>query len=656
MRTVLLADNDPDFLSTRAEFLEEAGYRVLQADSPELARKILDTTHVHLAILDVRLVDDEDDRDTTGISIASELRYRPVPKIILTEHPSVELTRQALRPRADGPPFAFNFVKKIEGPDKMIEAAEQAIAEHAGVNWDLTIARDRRGGVSLLQLVDAVDSPLGLEELPDRIGEMEDLFRGLFYDCRQVTLSRLFWSMDGRAAIAVFAFQEKNVGEYVVCCGGRQVIEAELSRRRRFAPPLYNMHGSTSAHTVHYAGAAWPFPGTDLQHARTFARFFRERPDREIGSVWKGLYGSTLVDWHGADLHAGGERSAAQSYRERLGLNGDGQTRADLERRIDYVVGLAISSGLASISRSPGRLVYELPRWPPEECPDPVSCLFDDGGLPDCRAVHATAPGGIDVRTLLVDADRRPWLTDLAHAGTAPVCQDFVSLEAGIRFDLMEACNLVTLLDFEKALSGTARLGEMVPLADVEPECRRALRAILAIRARAVDVTGDDPLPYYIGLLFWTAAGLAWVDPEVRQTKAETVSLVHRLLLSALLCRKIAELGTTAREPQVLRPTGGLRIDEDSHEVQVGGKPVALTPTEYELLLYFSRHSGKLCRRRDILHEVFSIAEPTDQQVKSLVNSPMSRLRSKIELDPAHTYIVTVRGEGYRFVPRPPTA
>ena len=61
--TVLFADNFVEFLKTRSEFLEDAGYRVIPATNPVEAREMLEQGGIDLAILDVRLRDDDDDKD-----------------------------------------------------------------------------------------------------------------------------------------------------------------------------------------------------------------------------------------------------------------------------------------------------------------------------------------------------------------------------------------------------------------------------------------------------------------------------------------------------------------------------------------------------------------------------------------------------------------
>src|SRR6185436_14703433 len=118
--TILLADNDTDFLATRREYLELAGYAVVPAQSPAEARQSLDTKVIDLAIFDIRLMDDDDKNDVSGIVLANDSAYRAIPKIILTGYPSADTVRKSLKTEADGKPNALDFVAKDEGPEEML--------------------------------------------------------------------------------------------------------------------------------------------------------------------------------------------------------------------------------------------------------------------------------------------------------------------------------------------------------------------------------------------------------------------------------------------------------------------------------------------------------------------------------------------------------
>lgn len=128
--TILFADNDPDFLKTRTEFLERDGYQVIPAADPTEARCILERGGIDLAILDIRLRDDDDEKDTSGLTLAKKAA-RPLPKIILTAFPSVDAVREALRPQLSGLPTAVDFVSKPEGPEALVQAVQRVLGSLA---------------------------------------------------------------------------------------------------------------------------------------------------------------------------------------------------------------------------------------------------------------------------------------------------------------------------------------------------------------------------------------------------------------------------------------------------------------------------------------------------------------------------------------------
>jgi len=92
---------------------------------------------------------------------------------------------------------------------------------------------------------------------------------------------------------------------------------------------------------------------------------------------------------------------------------------------------------------------------------------------------------------------------------------------------------------------------------------------------------------------------------------------------------------------------GNITIDEDRHEVLLHGKPLALSPKEYDLLLFLARHRGATLTRDLILERVWGWDFSGGTRT---VDVHIRGLREKIEPDPANPHrIITVRGVGYRF-------
>jgi len=92
-----------------------------------------------------------------------------------------------------------------------------------------------------------------------------------------------------------------------------------------------------------------------------------------------------------------------------------------------------------------------------------------------------------------------------------------------------------------------------------------------------------------------------------------------------------------------------LVIDVAGHSVKRNGKPVSLTPLEFDLLLALARKPWQVYTREQLLTDVWNYRNPADTR---LVNVHVQRLRSKIEHDPDNpTIIMTVRGVGYKAGP-----
>jgi DNA-binding response OmpR family regulator len=108
----------------------------------------------------------------------------------------------------------------------------------------------------------------------------------------------------------------------------------------------------------------------------------------------------------------------------------------------------------------------------------------------------------------------------------------------------------------------------------------------------------------------------------------------------------LARLRALVRRKMPARPTilavGDLTLDPATHEVELTGTPVALTPREYALLEYFLRHPGRVVSKTELLDNVWDATEDTDPNA---VEVYVGYLRRKVGRD----VLVTVRGSGYRL-------
>ena len=110
--------------------------------------------------------------------------------------------------------------------------------------------------------------------------------------------------------------------------------------------------------------------------------------------------------------------------------------------------------------------------------------------------------------------------------------------------------------------------------------------------------------------------------------------------------RRYFQLGGGAIRPEVLT-LGTIQMDDREKTVAVDGDPVALTPTEYDILKLLLEHPGQVFSPREIYRKVWKDA-PFGSENTVAVH--IRHLREKIEIDPAEPrYLKVVWGQGYKL-------
>ena len=91
---------------------------------------------------------------------------------------------------------------------------------------------------------------------------------------------------------------------------------------------------------------------------------------------------------------------------------------------------------------------------------------------------------------------------------------------------------------------------------------------------------------------------------------------------------------------------GGLEINDENKEVFVDGKPVKLTPIEYNILLLLVRNAGKVFSIDEIYEKIWN-EEAIDADNTVAVH--IRHIREKIEINPREPrYLKVVWGVGYK--------
>ena len=126
-------------------------------------------------------------------------------------------------------------------------------------------------------------------------------------------------------------------------------------------------------------------------------------------------------------------------------------------------------------------------------------------------------------------------------------------------------------------------------------------------------------------------------------------------VIQVAVAAKLLFVGTEATVPLTLESeasiAGRLRIDEQAHRVWLGDRELSppLSPPQYRLLELLLSRPGQVIRRDEVVEAVWRGSESegiSEQAIDALVR----RLRERLaEADPERSYLVTVRGHGFRL-------
>ncbi len=92
----------------------------------------------------------------------------------------------------------------------------------------------------------------------------------------------------------------------------------------------------------------------------------------------------------------------------------------------------------------------------------------------------------------------------------------------------------------------------------------------------------------------------------------------------------------------------GIKVNLDSHEVFIDGKPIVLSGKEFDLLAVLIKNPKRIYSMEQLFQMVWKM-DSLENDARTIMVY-ISNLRKKIEKDPSNPeYIVNVRGVGYKF-------
>jgi ActR/RegA family two-component response regulator len=224
---VLIVEDESTWRKLYQKVLEKESYRVWTAGSLPEALDLLNRHFFHVAVVDIRLVDNQPGNQD-GIELVKRISQADegTRAIIITAFGTIKMTRDAFKQYK-----VFEFMEKqTHDQARFCQVVEQAAEEARGQVMDRRVRgsglRDLIRGFSPQEIQEALASG-GLEEL-------DTLFRGLLYDFHPLLPDRQearLIERDGKPAMVEACYWSRMSGQPIlVRFGRRQDVEEETRK------------------------------------------------------------------------------------------------------------------------------------------------------------------------------------------------------------------------------------------------------------------------------------------------------------------------------------------------------------------------------------------------------------------------------------------
>ncbi len=558
--TILVVDNREDLLASTRDYLEPHGYVVLIAKNGQEAIDYCRTEVVHLAVIDVRLINDQDQDDWSGLHLADEIDPS-ISKIILTGHrfdDTYALVRRVLGPDDRGQVLAADFVLKREGPGKLLEAIRSAFQNRIRLNTNLKTTMSK--ALTWRTLVDQLNLFRERDEEEKLKAEkvMEYLTCRLFFDANAVYFLRTTPGY-GACTVALVrpSFNGASGTELAVKFGPRQSISQEVDNYRQWVNPFAGIRSTQLQEgpvwSREMGAIAYKFVGENVESISDFRAYYNapETSDRDVITTLENLFQTSCKKWYESTRHPiEPERKRLDLwYREQLNLL-DAAAIAKLQRAFNSLLeGQNSRHGKFRILDD-GSLQVRLSERPPLTLPNPIQVALV--GLHDVSSERAAnlfplpskvaiTHGDLHASNVLVGKSRGTWLIDFYRTGWGPALRDFAEMESDIKFDLIGDGSLRARYDLELALLSPKTLNERIaPPPNTSPKHIRGLAAIQRLRELASLLTDTESAhEYYVGLLFYALKRIIGFTSSSEEDLDDSVARHHALLSAAMICQHL---------------------------------------------------------------------------------------------------------------------
>ncbi len=524
---ILVVDNDPRTCESLQELLSHWGYTVVTAkgDGEELLEDAQNKAREYrcqAAIVDMRLIDDFDADDKSGLDLVEKLK--PTVSLIMSGHGDDRTASESLEDKG-----AVSFFGKQWSPIILKQKLEKVTCS--------TCANKKNLLIEPSQVLDDVIQILLKDIKVEFQDQVCDVLTRLFPNAHHLRIEKLGkegdltdYSTAPRPTSVILKVYENLADEelqpVVVKLARAEKIEKEVSSYRnhvwRRLVGLYNASLEDSIVLWDIGGAIYSYFGN--LSVTPFYQYARIENLDKISDCLRNFFSLTWSKHY----HNIKQRSGISLFNLYCDVWGSKWYERALELK-DFNPATIMGKDL----------------WEKAQAPQPIDWLIRnvaDNKTNDAsraeKTYTAVTHGDLHGDNLLIDENHNAWVIDFERCGEGHVLQDFIELETDIinrihinkenMYSFFQLCLAVTIPMEIRA----------IPVDDLELsplEFRKSLEIISIIRTLAYEITGiSNAREYLLGLLF-NSIFRATIIPKGKLSYSQ----YRALMLASIICHRL---------------------------------------------------------------------------------------------------------------------
>ncbi len=521
---ILIVDNDADTTKIYKDLLElwqfqpvvaEGSGQALLQDAGEKAR----IHRCQLALVDLRLIDDFDTDDQSGLELARQIK--PTVTIIITGFASVPIVVENIQNRN-----VADFIIKGGPPQDIYEKLKRVAVKYC--------ARERGLQISPAEIILPLAETMFEEAVPVPCrDQLLDILARLFPEARSIRLEKMnpakitsgFAQVPRPRSVIVKVFED-DLQPVILKLARVHKIKTEVERYNKY---IYKRLGSLSAPDFERFETLWDIGGIKFSYSgnieETFEHFYKNQPQDVINKTLERFFHHTWASHY--------EKARRV---EKIPL-------LDLYRQVwedDWIKRVENFR-----SPDPGQ-VMGTERWQQAGASDPIAwfrrnILADPGEVGRVSQTSvAVTHGDLHAANLLIDDSHNAWVIDFERSGEGHALQDFIELESDLINRMLSANEgFSQYFRLCLAVSAPKEIGNLGDSFDRDSsDMSKLIQTISKIRSLARKCTGiTEARQYLIGLLFNTIFRATIIKEDA--SESERKSQYRALMLASVICHRL---------------------------------------------------------------------------------------------------------------------